>query len=96
MYASDDASDNAGENASKNASGDIRGYAGRNAGGNKELSKDKDIIPKTTDDEVEKEEKEDTMKYLSVWKTIVNNKKVFCLRSRLFTADFTMYSIQHW
>ncbi|KAI9769798.1 MAG: hypothetical protein M1840_003792 [Geoglossum simile] len=92
----DDAGDDTGENAGENAGGNTRGDAGRDAGGNEEFSEDEDIIP--TDDELEEEEEEeeDTMKYLSVWKAIVNNKEVLCSRSRLFTVDFTMYSIQCW
>jgi len=96
LNANNDIDNDASENAGENASEDIREDTGRNTDGNEKLGEDENIIPKTIDNKLEKKEKEDTMKYLSVWKTIVNNKKVFCLRSRLFTADFTMYSIQHW
>jgi hypothetical protein len=55
----DDAGNDTGENASENAGGDTRGDAGRDAGRNEELSEDEDTIPRTTDDELEEEEKKD-------------------------------------
>ncbi|KAI9768072.1 MAG: hypothetical protein M1840_005106 [Geoglossum simile] len=86
----------AGEDASENIGEDKD--AGSDAGDDAGENDDEDIASSIIDDELEDEEEkeEDTMRYLSIWNAIVNGKEVLCSKSRLFTADMTIYSIQCW
>ncbi|KAI9766235.1 MAG: hypothetical protein M1840_006649 [Geoglossum simile] len=96
--AGEDAGVGAGQNEDENEGEDEFEDAGKYANEDEEDVEDEDIIPRIIDNELEDEEEKDkdTMTYLSIWKAIVNSKKILCLKSRLFTVDPTIYSIQCW
>ncbi|KAI9765687.1 MAG: hypothetical protein M1840_007245 [Geoglossum simile] len=96
--AGEDAGVGAGENEDEDEGEDEFEDAGEYANKDEEDVKDEDIVLRIIDNKLEdKEEKdEDTMTYLSVWKAMVNSKEVLCSKSRLFTVDPTIYSIQCW